>query len=186
VTEVLYESPPASPSPPPILPAGTRLAARLSQPLVVGPGGAPVVVDLADDVPIDARTAVPRGTRLVGEARVGPEGERAQLSFTSLVLRGRSLGLSGIAMGPDNQVGLTGKVVKRLTATRRGLGKALHAVGTALSFGLIGTTSPAGEAATQAVAGEVSGLSRSDEAPVVLEVAAGPLVVFVRADVSLP
>jgi hypothetical protein len=76
--------------------------------------------------------------------------------------------------------------LKKASGARRGLGKALHAVGSALSFGILGSGSPAEEAATSVTAGELQGLGRTDEGAAVLEIARGAFSVFVRADLALP
>jgi hypothetical protein len=168
------------------VPAGTRIAVALAEPLVVGPGGAPVVATTSEDVPGEDGILVSRGTRLVGEARVGADGERATIAFSTLVVHGHSVALSGLALGPDNELGVRGKVLRKASGGRRGLGKALHAVGSALSFGILGSGSAGEEAATQAAAGELEGLDRNDHGAPVLEIPKGSFSVFVRADLTLP
>lgn len=188
--------PPAAPSPSPspagptTLNVGSQFEMALDLPVLTGAATTPVAAHLVDDVKVGERVVIPAGSRIVGEAFSTTEDDRAQIVLTAVVVNGKTIQLHGLALGQDSAFGVAGKIVRKGSAPKAGVGKVLGSVGRALSFGLIGSGSSstlAGAAAygvESAAGGELQGLDqrwrRSDK---IIRVESGTRArVYLRSD----
>lgn len=155
---LLEEEPPSaaepgphgSPSPAPspsVLNVGTRLPASLVHPVTTRPGGALVSARVVGDIVRGGRVVVPDGAPLEGVAVATEDDDRVQMVFRALVVEGKTVSMRGVALGVDGASGVAGKVVRKASKGRGGLGRALGVVGRAASLGLIGGNGLAGELA---------------------------------------
>jgi hypothetical protein len=176
---------------PRVLNVGTRFEVTLDLPVQTGSLGTPVAATLAADIHGPDGILLRAGARIVGEAFATTADNRVQLAMTAVVANGKTVRLSGIALGPDGLFGLPGKVVRKGSKTKAGAGRVLGAVGSALSFGVFGSRgglvdSAAAELARDTgrnLAGVESAWQRSDK---VIRVPAGTrLTVYVREDATL-
>jgi hypothetical protein len=184
-------SPTPSPTPAPLtVNVGTRLDAVLTDPIVTGAAFAPATATLAEDVYVDGRLAIPKGTVLVGEGFATQQDDRAQVVFTAMVRDGDTEGLEGWAM-QQGEMGIRAKKLRKGSKTKRGAGAVLGAAASALTYGLAGAASGAeGAALTSLGHTAASGLSslgrdwrRSDK---VVRVEGGvTITVFLRRDLTL-
>lgn len=133
---------------PVIVNVGERFAGKLLYPIVTGGGSVPVTAALAADIVVGGRTAMPAGTRLVGEAFATTTNDRAQIVFHAAVIAGRTLAISAVAFDEDNQLGVIGKLVKKGSALKKIGGRLAGAFGGALSLGSYGLVSPSSMAGT--------------------------------------
>jgi hypothetical protein len=175
----------------PVINIGSRIRALVPEPITTSPGGTPVTAFVADSTTADEGMTLPAGARLVGDAFAIQEDDRVQIVFTALVLNGKTLPLNGVVLSEDRVLGLPGKVIKKASGGKRGLGKALGVVGSTLSFGLIPSGSSIAAAAASQVAAETARdlsqvearWTRSDK---VLRAPAGNITVYLRSDLVLP
>jgi len=184
-------SPTPSPTPAPLtVNVGTRLEAVLTDPIVTGAAFAPATATLAEDVYVDGRLALPKGTVLVGEGFATQQDDRAQVVFTAMVRDGETEGLEGWAM-QQGEMGIRAKKLRKGSKTKRGAGAVLGAAASALTYGLAGAASgPEGAALATLGHTAASGLNsmgrdwrRSDK---VVRVEAGvTITVFLRRDLTL-
>jgi hypothetical protein len=188
--------PAAAPTPEPksVLNVGSRFPAVLVFPVNTAFSGAPVTAHAAKDIVVGDKVVIPAGTTLVGEAFATPYDDRAQLAFSAIVRDGKTIPFRGIALGPDEQLGVPGKVVRKASAAKKGVGRVLGAVGSAVSLGLIGRGDGVVGDAAATLAGQTAGdlsqlertwaVQRSDK--VVAVKAATALTIYVQGDVVMP
>jgi hypothetical protein len=176
---------------PRVLNVGTRFEVTLDLPVQTGSLGTPVAATLAGDIHGPDGVVLQAGARIVGEAFATMADNRVQVVMTAVVADGKTVRLSGIALGPDGVFGLPGKVIRKGSKTKAGAGRVLGAVGSALSFGVFGSRgglvdSAAAELARdtgRSLSGVESAWQRSDK---VISVPAGTrLTVYVREDAKL-
>lgn len=174
-----------------VLNVGTRFEVTLDLPVQTGSLGTPVAATLAADIHGPDGILLPAGARIIGDAFATTTDNRVQVVMTAVVADGKTVRLSGIALGPDGVFGLPGKVVRKGSKTKAGAGRVLGAVGSALSFGAFGSRgglvdSAAAELARdtgRSLSGVESAWQRSDK---VIRVPAGTrLTVYVREDAKL-
>lgn len=121
-----------------ILTVGTRIRAKLTDSVVTSFSGTPVTALVRDDVLVGDQIAVPAGALLAGEAFGTNLDDRAQIAFSALVVAGHTISFRGASVGPDHRLGLIGRVVRRGSASKKGVGRLLGSVGSALTLGLAG------------------------------------------------
>jgi type IV secretory pathway VirB10-like protein len=96
------------------LPPGTKFWVRLLQNVTVTQRAMPVIGVIIKDVESSlpgggGALAIPQGAQVFGEGAVDHDSGRASLSFKSIILPdARSMKLSGLALGEDNQAGVDG------------------------------------------------------------------------------
>lgn len=168
---------------------GERFAGKLLYPIVTGGGSVPVTAALVADIVVTGRTALPAGTRLVGEAFATTTNDRAQVVFHAAVISGRTLGISAVAFDEDNQLGIVGKLVKKGSAIKKIGGRLAGAFGGALSlagYGLVSPSSVAGTLSSGAAADIQQAASEWVISSKVIEVPAEKkLVVYLSGDLAL-
>jgi type IV secretory pathway VirB10-like protein len=93
------------------LSAGTRISIRLSNKITIANQGMPAVGIVLNDVSTESGTAIPSGSKVLGDAAFDSESERASISWRSIILPdGRERPFSAVGIGRDGQVGVNGKV----------------------------------------------------------------------------
>ena len=93
------------------LSAGTRVTVRLVQKVVVANQGMPITGIVTRDVSADSGTAIPSGSKVLGDVSFDDSNERASISWRSIILPdGRERPFSAIGVGTDGQVGIDGNV----------------------------------------------------------------------------
>lgn len=93
------------------LSAGTRVAIRLSGKVTIANQGMPVVGIVSNDVSAESGTAIPSGSKVLGDASFDEDSERASITWRSIILPdGRERPFSAIGVGHDGQVGVNGNV----------------------------------------------------------------------------
>lgn len=93
------------------LPAGTRFLVRLAEKTIVANQAMPIMGFVSKDVMQENDVAIPQGAKLIGDISFDDSTERAQISWTSIIMPdGRERPLSGIGVGRDGQVGVDGNV----------------------------------------------------------------------------
>jgi type IV secretory pathway VirB10-like protein len=93
------------------LSAGTRITIRLTNKVTIANQGMPVVGIISQDVASESGTAIPSGSKVLGDASFDEESERASISWRSIILPdGRERPFSAIGVGRDGQVGVGGNV----------------------------------------------------------------------------
>ena len=191
-TETPAPGAPQKAAPKRIVPVGTRIQVRLLAPTTTSLTGSPVSAALTTNLQIGSATLIPAGAQVVGDAYATPESDRAQIVWKALVTGdGRSLQLDGACLGTDGDLGLPARLVRKASRTRRGVGHVLGSIGSALTFGLVGSNGVAQRAASAAssrVGNSLTGIEQdwtlSDKG---LRVESGALaVVFLRGDLELP
>jgi hypothetical protein len=126
--------PAAEPPAPIVVNIGERIAGRLTHPLVTGAGTVPVTVTVMNDVLVGEKVAIPAGARLDGEGFATTANDRVQVLFHAVVIGGRTIRVSAVAFGDDNELGLGGKVVKKGSPLKSVGGRVAGAFGRALSY----------------------------------------------------
>ena len=184
-------APTPTPKPPPlVVNVGARFQAVLTDPVITGAAFAPASAKLTENVIAGDRVVLPAGTVLVGDTFATQEGDRAQVVFSSVIKDGKTQQLEAWAM-QDGEMGLRGKVVRKGSNAKKGVGTLVGAAATGLSFGLAGAVPGPGGAALStlgsSVATDMEGLRhdwrRSDK---VVRVEAGtPVTVYLRRDLKL-
>jgi type IV secretory pathway VirB10-like protein len=187
-------SPQPTPSGPPkaALNVGTRFSAVLAYPVNTAFGGAPVTARVEQDIAPNGTIAIPAGATLIGEAFATEPENRAQIVFTAMVRDGRTLPFRAIALGPDSNLGIPGKVVRKASAKKKGAGRVLSAVGSAVTFGLIGgdngVVGDAAAALASQTANDLSQLERTwslERSDKVIALNAGiAMTVYVQSDLA--
>lgn len=177
------------PAAPRTLAAGTRLPVVLSHAVVTGPAPAPVTVSVEVDTGPIAADSI-----LNGEAFAVEETDRVQIVVRSVVKDGRSVEIEGIVLAQD-ELGVPGKVIRKGSKAKTVAGRAVGAVGgavSALSFGLLGGDTDVANLAVSELARQAGsdavrwaqGFSVSTKA---VRVEAGTrAIVFLRKDVVFP
>lgn len=93
------------------LSAGTRVSIRLSNKVTIANQGMPVVGVVSNDVDCDSGTAIPSGSKVLGDASFDSDSERATINWRSIILPdGRERPFSAVGVGRDGQVGVNGRV----------------------------------------------------------------------------
>lgn len=93
------------------LSSGTRIAVKLTEKVTVANQPMPVVGIVSKDVSVESGTAIPSGSKVLGDVSFDEENERASISWRSIILPdGRERPFSAIGVGRDGQVGVNGKV----------------------------------------------------------------------------
>lgn len=93
------------------LSAGTRVIIRLTGKVTIASQGMPVVGLVSQDVSVESGTAIPSGSKVLGDASFDEESERASISWRSIILPdGRERPFSAIGIDRDGQVGVGGNV----------------------------------------------------------------------------
>lgn len=93
------------------LTAGTRITIRLTNRVTIANQGMPVVGVVSQDVASESGTAIPSGSKVVGDASFDEDSEKASISWRSIILPdGRERPFSAIGVGRDGQVGVGGNV----------------------------------------------------------------------------
>jgi type IV secretory pathway VirB10-like protein len=93
------------------LTAGTRVAIKLSQSLTISTQTIPVMGLVSGDVISDNSTAIPEGSRVIGDASFDDSNGRANLVWKTMILPdGRERPFAAVSVGNDNQVGVSGNV----------------------------------------------------------------------------
>ena len=116
---------------------GSRVKVALVHPVITGASAAPVTGRIEEPVLVGGTVALPTGTQVIGEAYATESDDRVQILVSALVLNGRSMTLRGVVLGPDNQLGIRGQVLRKASKSKRSLGRVLTSVGSALTLGLI-------------------------------------------------
>jgi hypothetical protein len=186
---------PALPKPPDTaVTVGTRIRAKLTHAVVTSFAGAPVTALVQEDVIAGGQVVVPAGTLLAGEAFGTNLDDRAQVTFSALVTDGHTLHFRGLGIGADNRLGLVGRVVRRASAPKKGVGRVLGSVGAALAGGLAaevngGVLGNAGLNLAGGLATELTQLDRTwatERSDKAIEVPAGAeITVYVQTDVRV-
>jgi hypothetical protein len=177
-----------------LLNIGTRFVANLAFKVRTGAAPAPVTATVKTDVMAGPDLAVRAGATLVGQAIAVRDTERVQILFTSLVQDGRTMPIMGIALGPDDQLGLPGKVIRRASGGKSLGGRVLGGIARIGTFGLVGggaagLTGAAESALVGDVAQELSGLeqkwARERSDAVIESPARAPVIVYLEGDLKL-
>jgi type IV secretory pathway VirB10-like protein len=93
------------------LSAGTRVSVRLSNKVTIANQGMPVVGIVSHDVASESGTAIPSGSKVLGDASFDSDSERATINWRSIILPdGRERPFSAVGVGRDGQVGVDGRV----------------------------------------------------------------------------
>lgn len=93
------------------LSAGTQVTVRLSGKVTIANQAMPVVGIVSNDISAEGGTAIPSGSKVLGDASFDDENERASIVWRSIILPdGRERPFSAVGIGRDGQVGVTGKV----------------------------------------------------------------------------
>ena len=93
------------------LSAGTRVSVRLTEGVTVANQGMPIVGIVSADVSTESGTAIPSGSKVLGDVTFDESNERASISWRSIIMPdGRERAFSAIAVGSDGQVGVDGNV----------------------------------------------------------------------------
>ena len=173
---------------------GTRIPVVLTHDVTTGAGPAPVTARVEGNLGA-AQLGYLRGSLVVGEGLSVDESDRAQVVFSAMVVDGKTVPLQGLALGVDDELGLPGKLVRKASKRKNGVGRVLGALGGAastLSFGLLGPRPDLADLTAAGLAQEagrdVQGLrgqwSLSDKA--IRLMAGTPGLLYLRADLLLP
>lgn len=93
------------------LPPGTKFVVALADNATITSQSQPVIGLVNQDVVTDYGVAIPKGTKIFGEASFDKDAKRANVQWRTLILDGGvSKSISGIALGSDNQPGIDGEV----------------------------------------------------------------------------
>lgn len=93
------------------LPPGSRFSVTLDQTMVLNSQSMPIIASVNKEVTQEDGTAIPRGSKLYGDASFDNSSERVQVSWKSVQFpSGMMKPLSGIGVGSDGQVGVEGDV----------------------------------------------------------------------------
>ncbi|MGE0763462.1 MAG: TrbI/VirB10 family protein [Bdellovibrionales bacterium] len=93
------------------IPPGSRISVRLYERAIVANQGMPVIGVVTHDYIHEDAVAIPQGSKLFGDVTFDDGGDRANVSWKSVQFPdGRDRELSAIGVGPDGQVGVSGRV----------------------------------------------------------------------------
>ena len=93
------------------LPPGTKFLVVLADGATITDQSQPVIGLVNQDVLTQYGVAIPKGTKIFGEASFNKDSARANVQWRTLLLEGSvSKSISGIALGSDNQPGIDGEV----------------------------------------------------------------------------
>ncbi|OQW47579.1 MAG: hypothetical protein A4S09_14800 [Proteobacteria bacterium SG_bin7] len=93
------------------LSAGTKIAIRLSNQITITNQSMPVMGIVTYDVAGDSCTAIPSGSKVLGDATFDADSERASISWRSIIMPdGRERPFSAIGIDHDGQIGISGNV----------------------------------------------------------------------------
>lgn len=93
------------------LSSGTRIEVRLTEKVTVANQQMPVVGVVSKDVLVESGTAIPSGSKVLGDVSFDEENERASILWRAIILPdGRERPFSAIGVGRDGQVGVNGRV----------------------------------------------------------------------------
>lgn len=93
------------------LSVGTRVSIRLSNKVTIANQGMPVVGIVSHDVASESGTAIPSGSKVLGDATFDSDAERATINWRSIILPdGRERPFFAVGVGHDGQVGVDGRV----------------------------------------------------------------------------
>ncbi|HXH74078.1 MAG TPA: hypothetical protein VNJ08_03890 [Bacteriovoracaceae bacterium] len=93
------------------LSSGTKLMIRLSGKTIIANGSMPVVGIVSSDVASESGTAIPSGSKVLGDASFDADSEQASINWRSIILAdGRERPFSAISQGRDGQMGIDGNV----------------------------------------------------------------------------
>lgn len=93
------------------LSSGTKVMIRLSGKTTIVNGSMPVVGIVSSDVASDSGTAIPSGSKVLGDASFDADNEQASITWRSIILAdGRERPFSAISQGRDGQMGIDGNV----------------------------------------------------------------------------
>ncbi len=93
------------------LSSGTKVYIRLNGKTTIAGQAMPVVGIVTSDVSSESGTAIPSGSKVLGEASFDSDNERASITWRSIILPdGRERPFSALSMGTDGQVGIDGNV----------------------------------------------------------------------------
>ena len=136
----LPELPAPTPTPKPaaVVNMGTRIKGELLFPFRTHASSVPVALVVTEDVVIAGRVGIRVGDRFIGRAVSTRVDDRAQIIFIALVQDGQTIRSQGIALGPDGQIGVEGKLIRKASGQKHWLGKAVGAVGRTLTFNTLG------------------------------------------------
>lgn len=172
---------------------GTRVKATLVYAVRTGSAPVPVTARIEEDVRVGESVVIRAGSLLVGQALATRSDDRVQVALSALVQDGFTSRFQGVALGPDGELGVAGRLVRKASGSRRWTGRAAGALGTALSLGLARRASGVAGTAAREIAADVDhdldvferrwGQELSDK---VIEAGAGtPLVVSLVADLEV-
>jgi len=93
------------------LSSGTKVMIRLSGKTTIANGSMPVVGIVSSDVTSDSGTAIPSGSKVLGDASFDADNEQASITWRSIILAdGRERAFSAISQGRDGQMGIDGNI----------------------------------------------------------------------------
>lgn len=93
------------------LSSGTKVMIRLSGKTTIANGAMPVVGIVSSDVASDSGTAIPSGSKVLGDASFDADNEQASITWRSIILAdGRERPFSAISQGRDGQMGIDGNI----------------------------------------------------------------------------
>lgn len=91
--------------------SGTKVVIRLSGKITISNGPMPVVGIVSSDVESENGTAIPSGSKVLGEASFDSDNERASIAWRSIIMSdGRERPFSAISLGRDGENGIEGNV----------------------------------------------------------------------------
>lgn len=93
------------------LSSGTKIMIRLSGKTTISNGSMPVVGIVSSDVASESGTAIPSGSKVLGDASFDSDNERASITWRSIIMPdGKERPFSAISQGSDGQMGIDGNV----------------------------------------------------------------------------
>ena len=93
------------------LSSGTKVVIRLSGKTTISNGPMPVVGIVSSDVASESGTAIPSGSKVLGEASFDSDNERASIAWRSVIMAdGRERPFSALSFGRDGENGIDGNV----------------------------------------------------------------------------
>ncbi len=93
------------------LSSGTKVMIRLNGKTTISSGSMPVMGIVSNDVASENGTAIPIGSKVLGEASFDSDSERASITWRSIIMSdGRERPFVAISQGRDGQAGIDGNV----------------------------------------------------------------------------
>jgi len=106
------------------LPPGSRISATLDQSMTLDSHSMPLIATVNKEVTQEDGTAIPKGSKLYGDASFDDASERVQVNWKTVQFpNGAMKPLAGIGVGADGQVGIEGDV--RSNALKNAAGQTL-------------------------------------------------------------